>query len=109
MNWEGYQIWKDTWNQTDECWLKLQNADKIFNHRFKTFTNFIDSLPRQKCRIIDKLSVLIMWNQACTNSLVKLKNYEQAVTTIKGCAYWTKEYPNNMSSFGHKKTNPENL
>ncbi|CAI9729601.1 Hypothetical predicted protein [Octopus vulgaris] len=60
------------------------NADKTFNHWFRTFTNFIDSLPEQEGRIINKLNLLINYVEPNVYEFIsEAKIYEQAVNTLK--------------------------
>ncbi|CAI9718276.1 Hypothetical predicted protein [Octopus vulgaris] len=60
------------------------NADKTFNHWFRTFTNFIYSLPGQEDRIIDKLNLLINYLELNVYEFIsEAKNYDQAVNTLK--------------------------
>ncbi|XP_014782115.1 uncharacterized protein LOC106877681 [Octopus bimaculoides] len=60
------------------------NADKTFNHWFRSFTNFIDSLLGQEGRIIDKLNLLIIYVELNVYKFIsEAKNYEQAVNTLK--------------------------
>eukprot|EP00106_Octopus_bimaculoides_P007654 XP_014775096.1 PREDICTED: uncharacterized protein LOC106872576 [Octopus bimaculoides] len=60
------------------------NIDKTFNYWFRTFTNFIDSLPGQEGRIIDKLNLLTKYVEPNVYEYIsEVKNYEQAVNTLK--------------------------